>query len=382
MINDIYMETTIYSDSTIFVVDDEAVNLKLIERILTANGYSKVICIQSAEQVMELFREVRPNLILLDINMPGLNGFDVLRQLREISGNSIPPVVFLTAQDSQEFRIKAFEQGVLDYISKPFNKVELLSRVKNLIALDIAYQKLENRNQSLEEVVSIRTEALRTTQLEIVQKLGKAAEYRDNETGAHILRMSNISSLLAVTLGYDDDFSRRLLHASPMHDIGKIAIPDNILLKKGKLDADEWEVMKNHTTLGARILSDSSSELLILASEIALYHHEKWDGSGYPDNLCEESIPVSCRIVAVADVFDALLSERPYKKAWKISDAKDFINENSEKHFDPKIVRAFNRSFKEILDIRERYKDSENEINEQYLTINNARDGVQSYRLI
>lgn len=346
------------NDSPIFIVDDEPVNLKLLERILSSEGYTDITCIESSSKVLEKYRARRPSLILLDINMPVMNGFGVVEMLKNESRIKLPPVVFITAQDSHESRVKAFEQGVLDYISKPFNRVELLSRVKNLLALESAYQKLENRNQSLEEMVNHRTRELWESKLEVIQKLGRAAEYRDNETGAHILRMSNTSALLARTMGMDEEFSLRLLYASPMHDIGKIAIPDHILLKPGKFEPDEWEIMKTHTTLGAEILQGGSSELLRMAGEISLSHHEKWDGGGYPYGLAGADIPVSCRLVAVADVFDALASDRPYKKAWDVNEARQYIIDQSGKHFDPEVVKAFTSVFPKILEIRNRYQDS------------------------
>lgn len=343
--------------SPIFVVDDEPVNLKLIERILESGGFEDVYTIQNPEDVLPRYLEMRPNLILLDINMPRLDGFGVLEKLKEETEGRLPPIVFLTAQNDSEFRVKAFENGVMDFISKPFNRLELVSRVKNLLALENAHRELANRNNSLETIVNMRTEALRRTQLQVVQKLGRAAEYRDNETGAHILRMSNISALLARALGFNEDYVQDILHASPMHDVGKIAIPDSILLKPGKFTPPEWEVMKTHTTLGYQILSGADSKLLDLASEIALYHHEKWDGSGYPKALQGDSIPISCRIVAAADVFDALLSHRPYKQPWSLDDALAYMNAQNGMHFDPQIIDIFNHLKDQIVEIRARYQD-------------------------
>jgi putative two-component system response regulator len=343
----------------IFVVDDEPVNLKLIERILESGGFEEVHSIQNSEEVLDRFHERRPNLILLDINMPRLDGFGVLEQLKEQTSGRLPPVVFLTAQNDSEYRVKAFENGVLDFIGKPFNRLELISRVKNLLALESAHRELANRNNSLETIVNLRTEALRRTQLQVVQKLGRAAEYRDNETGAHILRMSNISALLARKLGFEDDHVQDILHASPMHDVGKIAIPDSILLKPGSFTPEEWEIMKSHTTLGYQILSGADSKLLNLASEIALYHHEKWDGTGYPDGLQGENIPISCRIVAAADVFDALLSHRPYKQPWTLDEALAHMHAQKGRHFDPLVIDAFIELKDEIVEIRSRYQDPE-----------------------
>lgn len=357
MLLNLYSETL--EKSPIFIVDDEPVNLKLIDRILKSEGYCELTTIQNSFQVVEEYKKNRPNLIMLDINMPGLNGFDVLEELKRIENTVLPPIVFLTAQNAHGYRTKAFESGVLDFISKPFNRVELLSRVKNLLALEAAHLELRSRNVSLESAVAMRTADLRKTQLQVVQKLGRAAEFRDNETGAHLLRMSNISALIAKEYGFSEEETTNILYASPMHDVGKIAIPDHILLKPGNFEPHEWEIMKTHTTLGYEILSGDDSTLLRLASEIALYHHEKWDGSGYPAGLAKENIPISCRIVAMADVFDALMSERPYKKAWELQDAHDFINDHSNINFDPKIVKIFNKLFPQINEIRNQYHDKE-----------------------
>lgn len=341
----------------IFVVDDEPVNLKLIERMLKNEGFSNIFSIQDPKDVAPMYMENRPDLILLDINMPGLDGFGVLDSLKQQSKGKLPPIVFLTAQSAAEFRVKAFENGVLDFISKPFNRLELLSRAKNLLVLEHAHQELTRKKDSLEDMVKIRTEELRKTQLQVVQKLGRAAEYRDNETGGHILRMSNISALLAESLGFTDEYVQNLLHASPMHDVGKIAIPDKILLKPGKFTPEEWEIMKTHTSMGYEILYSEDSRLLTMASEIALSHHEKWNGTGYPEALAGENIPISCRIVAVADVFDALVSTRPYKKAWPLLEAQNFMNTQTSIHFDPQVMDIFNRRLDDIVSIREKFKD-------------------------
>ncbi|MES2604804.1 MAG: HD domain-containing phosphohydrolase, partial [Pseudomonadota bacterium] len=344
-------------NSPIFVVDDEPVNLKLIERVLGTEGYHSVLSIQNPVDVSTRFREQRPNLILLDINMPRMNGFDVLERLKSEAGDALPPVIFLTAELAANHRAKAFEQGVLDFISKPFNRQELLARVRNLLTLELAHQELTQKKNNLELVVNKRTEALRRSQLQVVQVLGKAAEFRDNETGAHIMRMSNISAHLAKLLGHDDDFVQLMLNASPMHDVGKIAIPDNILLKPGKFNPDEWEIMKTHTVLGYEILKSNDSAILNLASEIALHHHEKWDGTGYPAGLAGANIPISCRIVSVSDTFDALLSQRPYKKPWPLEEATAYMFAQAGLQFDPEIIEVFKDALPDIINIRDTYQD-------------------------
>ncbi len=340
----------------IFIVDDDTAILHLMQQTLQKEGFSNIKTIQDSKDVITEFINNRPSLILLDINMPGMSGFDVVASLKNLEKTSLPPIVFLTGDNSNDLRVKAFESGVLDFIGKPYNRLELLSRVKNLLALDIAHQELADRNMSLEKIVKKRTEELEKTQLQMVQKLGRAAEYRDNDTGTHILRMSYISSLMAKHLNFSDSEINNILYASPMHDVGKIAIPDHILMKPEKFNDAEWEIMKTHTTLGYELLK-GDSPLLMLASEIALSHHERWDGTGYPNGLAGEAIPVSCRIVAIADVFDALVSDRPYKEAWAVTDACDFINEQSGKQFDPKVVDKFNVLLPEILRIRNDFQD-------------------------
>jgi putative two-component system response regulator len=350
-------QNTELKSSPIFVVDDEPVNLKLIERVLGTEGYKSVHSIQNPQDVAKRFHEQRPNLILLDINMPKMNGFEVLDSLKQAAGESLPPVIFLTAEMAADNRTRAFEKGVLDFISKPFNRQELLARVRNLLSLELAHQELTLKKNNLEAIVGHRTEALRRSQLEVVQVLGKAAEYRDNETGAHIMRMSNIAAHLARVLGHPDDYVNQMLNASPMHDVGKIAIPDHILLKPGKFTPEEWEIMKTHTQMGYEILKSKDSAILNLASEIALHHHEKWDGSGYPHGLSGHNIPFSCRIVAVSDTFDALLSLRPYKKPWELEDAKAYMFAESGRQFDPDVICAFKDALPEIIRIRDSFKD-------------------------
>jgi putative two-component system response regulator len=253
--------------------------------------------------------------------------------------------------------LRALDQGARDYLTKPFDRSELLARVRNLIEAHRLHKLVRDENALLEARVHERTRELRNTRLQIVQRLGRAAEYRDNETGYHILRMSHTSALLARSLGWDPGRCELLLHASPMHDIGKIGIPDHILLKPGKLSPEEWEIMKTHTTIGAHILEGDDSDVLTLAREIALTHHEKWDGTGYPQGLAADDIPVAGRIVAIADVFDALTSERPYKTAWGVDQAVDFLKHNSGAHFDPALIEVFIGRLPEVLAIRTRYAE-------------------------
>lgn len=345
------------AEEPILVVDDESANLKLLERLLSGNGYDRLVLIDDPREVIEIYHAVRPALILLDLSMPHLDGFDILRRLRELEDPLLPPIVIFTAQRDKQSLLRALEAGARDFIAKPFDRNELLTRVRNHIESYRAHRLIHCRNKSLEEAVRARTEELRRTQQQVVQRLGRAAEYRDEETGNHILRVSHVAELLARSLGGDDDQCELILHASPMHDIGKIGIPDSILLKPGKLDADEWEIMKRHTTIGANLLAGDDSELLRTAREIALSHHEKWDGNGYPTGLAGRSIPWSGRIVALADVFDALTSKRLYKEAWSVEAAVEVIRENRARHFDPDVVDAFMEQLSTVLEIRGRFSE-------------------------
>lgn len=337
----------------ILIVDDEPANLKLLDRMLRSQGYTDLVLVQDPREVLARYAEQPPDLILLDINMPHLDGYAVMAQLKGLGDPLLPPIVILTAQHTRDYLLRALAEGARDFISKPFDRTELLMRVRNLLDAHLAHRMLHGQKEVLEEMVRERSEELRRTRLQVVQRLGRAAEYRDNETGFHIVRMSQFSALLAESLGWDAVQCELMLHASPMHDIGKIGIPDAILLKPGKFEPHEWEVMKSHAAIGAALLDgDDTSELLTLARTIALSHHEKWDGSGYPLGLAGAAIPQAGRIVAVADVFDALTSSRPYKRAWPIDDAVRFIHDHSGSHFDPEVAAHFVTRLPEILAIR------------------------------
>lgn len=347
--------------ASILVVDDEPVNVRLLERILAAEGYSAIVSTNDPREVAQLYDEHRNDLILLDINMPHMDGFEVIELLRARHGQALAPILMLTAQTAQEFRVKALQSGARDYVTKPFDRHELAMRVRNLLEMRVAHKTLLDHNTLLEERILERTRQLHHTRLEVVRRLGRAAEYRDNETGMHILRMSKISALLGRGIGLDDHQCELLLHASPMHDIGKIGIPDHILLKPGKLDPDEWEIMKSHAQIGADILAGDDSEMMIMARDIALTHHEKWDGSGYPSGFSGEQIPLAGRIVAVADVFDALTSVRPYKHAWPVEEAVEFLRRESGRHFQPLLIDCFMENLAEILAIKEAYAEPDEE---------------------
>lgn len=346
-----------HGNSPILIVDDEPANLKLLDKLLASQGYEHRTCIEDPREVLPVYMQLRPDLILLDINMPHLDGYQVMEQLRALNDPLLPPILVLTAEYGHGFLLKALTMGARDYLSKPFDRTELLMRVRNLLDARRAHRITYEQNVVLEEMVRLRTEEVVATRLQIVQRLGRAAEYRDNETGQHVMRMSHIAALLAQRLGWASADVELMLHASPMHDIGKIGIPDAILLKPGKLNDEEWQIMKRHAEIGAELLSGDDFPLLTLAREIALSHHEKWDGSGYPRGLSGSDIPQSARITAVADVFDALTSARPYKPAWSIEQALEFMQQQSGQHFDPEIIEVFLSGIEEILLIRTRYKE-------------------------
>ena len=347
----------------ILLVDDEPANLKLFSLMLRSDGYRNLVSIQDPRDVVESYRAVRPDLILLDINMPHMDGYEVMAALKALKEPLLAPIIVLTAQSGEDFLLKALNGGAVDFLSKPVNKRELLARVNNTLLAHLARRAMHGQNSLLEAVVAQRTKQLRLSRLDLVRRLGRASEYRDNETGQHILRMSHASALLARRIGWTEERCEVMLYASPLHDVGKIGIPDGILLKPGPLTGDEREVMKKHAQIGADLLDDGhGDELLTMASEIALCHHEKWDGSGYPAGLSGFQIPESARIVAITDVFDALTSSRPYKRPWTVADALAYMNEQIGKHFDPTFMVCFADIVDDIVAIRERFAEPEQNV--------------------
>jgi putative two-component system response regulator len=341
--------------SRILIVDDELSNLKLLDRMLRQQGYEHLILLDDPRDVIAQYRGARPDLILLDLNMPHLDGYQVMEQLRGLDDPLLPPIVVLTALHHRDVMLRSLAAGARDFVAKPFDRNELLMRVRNLLDAQLAHRLLHEQKRVLEDMVRGRTRDLWRTRLQVVQRLGMAAEYRDEETGNHILRMSHTAALLAHAVGWSETCCELILHASPMHDIGKIGIPDAILLKPGRLDPGEWEIMKSHTVIGGRLLDGDDSDLMGMARDIALSHHERWDGSGYPRGLSGSDIPQAGRIVAVADVFDALTSERPYKRAWPVPEAVAYVRDNRGRHFDAELVDAFLRELDGVLEIRKRF---------------------------
>jgi putative two-component system response regulator len=313
----------------------------LLEGILQEEDYSDCRSITDSRQVLPIFLEYQPDLILLDLQMPYLDGFEVMKQLRgRVAPGAFLPILVLTADITSEAKRRALTEGATDFLTKPFDATEVLLRIRNLLQTRALHLQLQNQNQLLEQKVRERTLELEQTQIEIMERLALAAEYRDDDTGEHTRRVGQMSAQIAQTLGLSEAEVELIRRAAPLHDVGKIAIPDSILLKPGRLTPEEYEQMKKHAMLGAKMLSGGRFPLLQMAEEIALTHHERWDGTGYM-LLHGETIPIAGRIVAVADVFDALTSERPYKKAWSHRAAMDEIQGQSGRQFDPRVVDAF-----------------------------------------
>ena len=343
--------------SRILIVDDFKGNVDVFVAALRQEY--KLSVATSGHAALALVKENPPDLILLDIMMPGMDGFEVCTKLKSDPETSSIPVIFITGMDDANDIAKGFKLGAVDYITKPVRISELRARVHTHLSLRHAMLALADQNRILDMRVKERTRELQETQLEIIYRLSRAAEYRDNETGMHIKRLSHLCRALASTYGCDEETCELIFHASPMHDIGKIGIPDAILLKPGPLDAAEWKIMQSHTTLGAEILSGNDSLVINMGKAIALTHHEKWDGSGYPLGLSEYEIPQGGRIVAICDVFDALTSKRPYKQAWPLNKALDEIKACSGTAFDPKLVACFFESLPELLHIKDSFENQD-----------------------
>ncbi len=336
---------------TILIVDDEPANIKALAGVLQAD-YRILAAINGQEALNLIFdRASELSLILMDVLMPGLSGYDVMARLRSYPETKGLPVIFITAQTNPDEEAKGLDMGAVDYIGKPFHPVIVKARVRTQI-------ELKKHKDNLDDLVADRTQELVRTRKEIVLRLAKAAETRDNETGMHIIRLSHLCAMLGRASGMTSSQVETLSTASLMHDIGKIGIPDNILLKPGRHTPEERKVMETHTTLGGEILAESDNELLIMGREIAMAHHERWDGTGYPRGLKGEEIPIEGRITSVCDVFDALTSERPYKKAWTKREACTFLQENKGTMFEPQLVDLFLENLDQVSQIAEKFKDT------------------------
>ncbi|MBV6325367.1 HD-GYP domain-containing protein [Duganella violaceipulchra] len=320
----------------ILAVDDEASNLQLLRHIL--QDQYRLLFAKDGPRALELARQERPQLILLDVMMPGMTGYEVCLQLKDDQATAAIPVIFVTALSDASDEVVGFEAGAVDYITKPVSPPIVRARVRTHLSL-------------------VRVDELARTRLEIVQRLGLAAEYKDNETGLHVIRMSHYSRILGRAAGMSEAEADDLLHAAPMHDVGKIGIPDNILQKPGPLETAEWKVMQTHAAIGGDIIGQHPGGMLAMAHQVAMTHHEKWDGSGYPNGLAGEQIPLVGRIVAIADVFDALTSARPYKPEWPLPQAVEYLEQQRGKHFDAELVDLFLTQMPALLEIKQRWAE-------------------------
>jgi len=337
------------SKPVVLIVDDTPFNIDVLRGVLSTQYTLKVAT--NGEKALALAKTYpQPELVLLDVMMPGMDGYEVCRRLKQGDETQHIPVMFVTSLSEVEDERRGFDCGAVDYITKPVSAPLVQARVATQLRL-CAHER------HLTELVKTRTMELEATRLEIIRRLGRAAEFKDDEAGQHVIRMSHYTRLLAEAAGMPAEEVEVLFNAAPMHDIGKIGIPEAILLKPGKLTEDEWKVMRKHPAIGAGIIGRHEHPLLHTARIVALTHHEKWDGSGYPRGLAGEAIPLCGRIVAIADVFDALLSERPYKKAWPVEQAVKFLRDNAGSHFDPRLVELFIGCLPEVLKVRALHAD-------------------------
>jgi putative two-component system response regulator len=350
--------------AVILVVDDQIQNRELLEANLVPEGYD-VILATNGEEALALISIHKIDLILLDVMMPGMNGFEVTRRIRRDTVHQLLPIILLSALCKTDDRIKGIEAGCEDFITKPFDRLELLARVRSLLKVKAYNDLMLNYRIDLEFEVNKRTgelkqamEQIKVSSLETIYRLSMASEYRDETTGSHIKRVSRYAAAVARRMGLDENTVESILHAAAMHDLGKIGIPDQILIKPSRLDPGEWEIMKQHTVIGSRILKGSEADFINIGESIALCHHEKWDGTGYPNGLKGSGIPLSARITAIADVFDALNSKRPYKETYSLDRSFCIIQEGRGTHFDPAVVDAFFSIQDEILAIRLQYSEN------------------------
>lgn len=364
--------------SNIWVIDDASVNVKVVRRHLSEEGYSNVDGFTSPLTALQRMEETLPDTILLDILMPEMSGIEVLKRIRSRPESEHIPVLILSASNDRETRLEALELGATDFLAKPVDRVELIARLRNVLRFKSHHDSLQTYSDLLEAAVKQRTAELAASRLEVVHCLARASEFRDDITGRHVFRVGRYAGIIGSELGLSDKQAHLLELAAQLHDVGKIAIPDSILLKDGKLDSSEYEFMqrhcgfgkrvfepvnngrhdvRDHTSLGGELLGTAQSPLIRLASRIALTHHEWWDGRGYPLGLEGEDIPLEGRITAVADVFDALASRRPYKEAFPLSKCFGILNENRGKQFDPEVLDAFMARRQDIIDVQLEHAD-------------------------
>ena len=340
----------------ILIVDDDPAVQRMMRRILSRSGYD-VCMAHNGDDALQKIDEITPDLILLDLSMPGPDGFEVASQLKNQIETQDIPIILVTGLSSVKNHVKAMDLGVDDFLSKTADPEEILARVRSHLKIKKLNDQLKEHRDSLEKTVALRTIQLKDASLEIIWRLTAASEYRDNETGAHIKRMSHYTACIARSMGLPPKIIETLLYGAPMHDIGKIGIPDSILRKPGKLSPQEWEIMRQHPTIGANILHGSKIAFVRMGATIALTHHEKWEGGGYPQGLKGRQIPLAGRIAALADVFDALTSQRPYKEPFSIDKANHIIRQERGHQFDPQVVDVFFSVQDEIRRIKDEYQD-------------------------
>lgn len=343
----------------IAIIDDSEINLVLLKALVGKLGDCEAVLFQDSPKGLQWCSDNLPDLVIVDYMMPELDGLEFISRLRKITGRQEMPVLMITANDDKDVRYQALAIGATDFLTKPVDRMEFSARVRNMLALNTSRLHLADRAAWLAEEVAKATAAVHAGEQELLFRMSRAAECRDPETGAHIQRMARFSHLIAIELGLPLAEQQLILQAAPMHDIGKIGIPDAILLKPGKLTPEEFAIMKGHARLGFDLLEGSESKVLQTAALIAVAHHEKFDGSGYPQGLAGAAIPLFGRIVAVADVFDALVSDRPYKRQWPLEKALAYLQNGVNGHFDPQCVAAFLARQDEVLAIRARFQDEE-----------------------
>jgi two-component system response regulator RpfG len=344
--------------NTVMVVDDQSTGRAILEQVVrsldervTVEGFARPV-----DAVVWATRHIS-DLVLVDYMMPDMDGSEFVKRLRALPGYEHVPIVMVTVHDDRKVRYAALDAGITDFLTKPVDARECLARCRNLLTLRRQQLALEDRRRLLEHMVEDATREVREREKETLLRLARAGEFRDEETGYHLIRMSRYSRLIANALGLGQDESETVELAAPLHDIGKIGIPDQILLKPAKLDEGEWGVMRRHPVIGHEILKGSASKYVRMGALIALGHHEKYDGSGYPNGLVGDHIPLCARIVTIADVYDALTSVRPYKSAWASERAFEYVAAQAGKHFDPRLADAFAGMKKEVVQIQNEWRD-------------------------
>jgi putative two-component system response regulator len=368
-------------EAKVMIVDDEPVNIDVVQAYLEDEGFTQFVTTTEPTTALLTMRKKRPDLVLLDINMPRVSGLEILESMRREKEFSQIPVIIITASNDSKVKLAALRLGASDFLSKPVDPSELMLRLENVLAVKAYQDHLAEYSDRLEKQVQLRTQELVRSRQEAIHCLARAGEYRDDDTGHHVTRVGRYTALIASELGFPESAIELIEQAAQLHDVGKIGIPDSILHKPGKLEPHEFELiqehcsigrriinplsheesirLKSHTSVGLQIMGSTSSPVLKLAAVIAASHHEKWDGSGYPKGLSGNAIPIEGRIVAVADVFDALSSARPYKKAFPIDKCLEILREGRGKHYDPRVLDAFFNRIDEAIQIRKQYEDSE-----------------------